>query len=79
MKRGRAAHRQHHEPEDHDPEHAEDRAPGVAALHERVQQHRAELGGQQDRGRFPAGEGEHTGKLAAGPVAIGAARNERAA
>ena len=29
-----------------------------------------QLGGQQDRGRFPAGEREHAGKLASGPVAI---------
>ena len=56
---GRAAHGEHDEAEDRDAEDAEQRAPDVVVDHERIQQDRRELGGEQERGRFALGEGQH--------------------
>jgi hypothetical protein len=47
---GGALHGQYHQREDGDPEDTEQRATRVAGLHERVEQHAAQLIGEQDRG-----------------------------
>ena len=57
--RGRAAHGEHHQAEHAYPEDAEQRAAGVAVLHERIQQHGPELHGEQHGRGFAAGEAQH--------------------
>src|SRR6476659_5376622 len=61
----------HVEPEDRDAEDAEERLPDLVALHRRVDEEARELGGEQDRRRFPPGEREHGGTVAPGPVGPG--------
>ena len=56
---GRRPHREHDEAEGEDPQRADQRAPDAAPLHERVDEDARELHGEQDGGRFAAGEGEH--------------------
>ena len=66
--RRRAAHGQQDEAEDRDAEEAEQRTARVAVLHERVQQHAGQLGGEQDRGGLPPGDCEHGVTLALASV-----------
>ena len=69
---GVRAHGEHDEAEDRDAEDAEQRAPDVVVDHERIGQHRRELSGEQERGRFALGEGQHARQrsLRGGPVAV---------
>src|SRR3954447_2184215 len=72
--RRRAAHGEDHEAEERHAEHAEERAAGRAVLHHGVGEQRRELGGEQDRRRFPAREAEHGGTVASAPVVAASAR-----
>ena len=67
MRLGVLLDREHHEPEDRDPEQAEQRLPDLAVLHERIEQDAQKLAREQHRRRFPLGVGEHAGTVGAGP------------